>query len=412
MSQGPPVRRGRRPPPKKAAAAVPIEPVSSVMALPDEDDTAPAILMPMADEDLEQQHHELALIAESIEGLVPVSEIEPIRAVPTLLPGFNRASQLGGAPIRCIHVTHGPTHAGKSLLEMVKAISFQRLGHLVVIIDSEHVFDKRFFAANGGVGESMLLKQPDTYERTVRDIDLVIKNFATGKEKGKIHPDRALLLVVDTINKLVPKALLEKVMAEEKIESKFRIGGMLRALMNQGWLDHLTPVVGKYDVALALVAQERQDSKDGGGRGGGPAFVHGDAWKVKGGSALAFDNSLQVRVTHAGMSNDGTKDKPVIVGKRHRVRVIKNKVGYPNETFIFFTADGKHGVPVGIDFQRSAYHEADERGWVDTSGAWKSVILPGHEDPLVRGQGVARAVAALRDETDAFAQLVEALNLR
>lgn len=48
-------------------------------------------------------------------GWQPASDVlDRVTAVPTRFVGFNRASRVGGLPVRRIHTVHGPTHQGKA----------------------------------------------------------------------------------------------------------------------------------------------------------------------------------------------------------------------------------------------------------------------------------------------------------
>ena len=361
----------------------------------------------------------LLQMCKDIDGLCRADMLESVRSIPIRFTGFNRASQIGGFPLSCIHITHGPQHAGKSLLEMVKCISATERGHIAVWVDVEQVFDKKFYTLLGGDLSKLIYKRTSTYEETIEEIDVIFKQFRVMKDKELVPEDTCLFIVVDSLTKLMPKKLMKEVLKageQNDVDKQFRMLGMTKAMFNQGWFDHLTPIVGRRDVGISFIVQERTNKIEmGGGFSRGPQkveFQDKNDFKLKGGAALLYDNSLQCRVTvDKEIWDDKLKEK---VGKIHNVHIAKNKVGYPNEEFKFYFYKKVGNYTLGIDYERTLLEDLDTRGWIHTAGAWKSVHLDGDldSDAIVRAQGMDNLTQALKDDSDVFQQIILALDGR
>lgn len=351
-----------------------------------------------------------------IKGLCRADLIDPVKVIPTKFTGFNRASRIGGFPLSCIHITHGPQHAGKSLLEMVKCMSAADRGHIAVWLDAEQVFDKKFYTLLGGDLSKLVYRRPSTYEETIKEVDILLKQFRVMKEKDLVNDDTCLFIVVDSLTKLMPEKLMKEVLSEkDDVNKQFKLLGLSKAMFNQGWFDHLTPLVGNNDVAISFITQERTNKIDMGGasKGRGPIKVEYQDkkdWKLKGGAAVLYDNSLQSRVTvESDIWCDKTK---AYVGKKHKVHIVKNKVGYPDEVFYFHFYNGTGDYPLGIDYERTLIEDLDKRGYIDTAGAWKGVKIPGldtGDEYIVRRQGVDKLAQALKDDIELYNLIVSHL---
>jgi len=343
---------------------------------------------------------------------VPVMStvLQPIRFVPTIFSSFNRAVVLGGAPLRVTWLIHGPSASGKSAFALGLVNSYTRYGHLAAYVDAEHAVSKQWFYELGADMNAILFKQPDTFEEAIAEIDMWIANFKKAKKnwhskdpkiKAKgIEPNKGFIIVIDTIHKLVPKRELEQLTtpkgAKKKIEDNIQKGwGRLRANLISVWIDKMTPVVGKNDITLVMIAHERDnpDQED----------WFAPDYKVKGGQALVYESMVRTRVTAGSpikMKKDGKK---IITGLTHNINVAKNKVGYPNENAKIFTSNGKGNAPIGFDLEREVFHEGLRRGIIEISGSW--YYLPDG----AKAQGDEQLITYLRDNPDAYQALFDNL---
>jgi len=350
----------------------------------------------------------LKLIAgESKELPLMSTKLQPIRYVPTIFTSFNRAIVLGGAPLRATYLIHGPSGSGKSAFALGLVNSFTRLGHAAAYIDAEHAVSKRWFQELGAEMNAILFEQPDTFEEAVALIDKWIGNFKKAKADGKLEPTKGFIVVIDTIHKLVPKTEMEKLLAanpnlsqtqaEKKINDNIGKGwGRYRANLISVWIDKMTPIVGKNDIAFVAIAHERENpDKDDWGA---------DEYKVKGGSSLIYESMVRVRITAGSpITASAGGAKKMIVGTTGNVLVAKNKVGYPNESGQFFLSNGKGSAPIGFDLEREAFVEGVRREIITKSGAW--YYLPDGS----KWQGDEQTIAHLREDADSYQSLYDSL---
>lgn len=315
--------------------------------------------------------------AGEIDGWRPASEVlDVIESVRTVFPDFNRAVRVGGLPVRRIHTIHGPTHGGKTAFVLGLVKSFVDRGYLAGYVDAEHALGNKFateMVKDLQRHRNFLAVRPDNYESTIAMSDAFLNRAAKVREK---LPDHKSILIVDSINKLVPKRELEKFLKQgevnEKGASEMSKGhhGRYRAALNQAWLDHLTPLVARAECAMCIIAQEREETD--------PADFFSD-FKVKGGAALLFDASLVIRVMKGqpvflpgGKEATGAEKNAAICGFSHRVRIWKSKVSHMDGRFtdsIFHLSNGKLTAP-GLDTARDALAVGSELGLVAKSGSW------------------------------------------
>lgn len=180
------------------------------------------------------------------------SALDYVRAMPTVFPDLDLASRVGGVPLRRITTVHGPTHGGKSAFVGGLIKSFITKGHVAAYCDAEHATDLKFF--DGIMGRpidefpNFFGMRPDNYEGTIDAIDEFLKMMIAERKARKAAPgsaeDLAGIIVVDSINKLVPDRELEK-LKKEGADAIDKGWGRYRAAMNQAWLDHVVPLLAK-----------------------------------------------------------------------------------------------------------------------------------------------------------------------
>lgn len=344
--------------------------------------------------------------AGAIDGWAPASSVlDAIESVRTVFPDFNKAVRVGGMPIRRIHTIHGPTHGGKTAFVLGCVKSFVDRGYLAGYVDAEHALGRGFaqeMVADLNSHQNFLAVRPNNYEETIERVDSFLDKAAKVREK---FPDHKSILVVDSINKLVPKRELSKFLKAGNVDKKgaeeMTKGhhGRYRAALNQAWLDHLTPKVAKAECAMLIIAQERDDTSD-------PYFKN---FKVKGGAALLFDASLVIRVMKGkpvylkAVSNLSSAEKnSAICGFSHKVRIWKSKVAHMDGRHtdsIFHLSNGKL-CTAGLDTARDAVHVGLGMGLVKKSGSWLTI---GRK----RVQGESKAVQYLSNSPEVLDSLLD-----
>lgn len=352
--------------------------------------------------------HDIVKVGLDMKGWQQAAEVlDRVTSVPTIFFDFNRRSTVGGLPVRRVHTISGPTHHGKSAAVLGFLHSFLMGNHIAAYVDAEHATGLEFVEhlfAELSTNPNFYAKRPDNYEQTMDSVDDLIQSIARArvgrKPSGKVgSPDYdpgvppqlglCSVLAVDSINKLVPArelAAIKKAGIEEIAKGHF---GRMRAAMNQAWLDHLVPLLHTANMALILIAQEREEAD---GSGGGWAARQSEDLKVhvKGGNAIQFDASMLMRVTKVGAVYDNDKasskdeaerkearkDAP-IVGFKHRIRIRKSKVGILEGSYTdahFHMSNGKGMAPAGFDMVRDAVMVGMDMGIFKRSdgGSWVS----------------------------------------
>lgn len=333
--------------------------------------------------------------------------LDRVTAVRTIFPDFNRATRVGGLPTKRITTVHGPTHGGKSALVMGFLRSFIDGGDFGGLIDAEHTMGQEFaeelFERSLRDIPNLLAERPKSYEETIEKVDSFL-NYIGGERKpskdarGHAVPglDVSSVLVIDSINKLVPERELAQMKASgDNIDKGW---GRYRAALNQAWLDHLVPLIGGADCALVLIAQERE-SKDA------------KPWEIphiKGGGAMLFDASVIARVMKSDPVFEVPSDKQSpIIGFRHKVRIWKSKVGHMDgrHSDCYFHMSNGVIVRPGFDTARDAVYVGRDMGVIDTAGSWLSWKKR-------RWQGENKMVIALTNDRDALHELLAEINAR
>jgi len=235
---------------------------------------------------------------------------------------------------------------------------------------------------------------PMTYEETTKSVETYINNFKKGRDKGKIHLNRCLLFIVDSINKLVPENELEEL-------SKIGKGYPIRALMNTVWMDRLTPIVGSLPIFFVMLAHEKVKIDAG---------IFDKKYRVKGGEGLIYDSTVVVRIKVVGKKKRTVNKKEVVVGQIHEGVIEKNKIGIASDRFRFVMGQGRAGYPIGFDYCEQVLEEAKLRGDNSplvrkTGGNWFNDLLP---DGTIKGD--AKFVDWLRERPQVVDALIAELN--
>lgn len=304
-----------------------------------------------------------------------MDQVEEFQVVPTIFTGFNRASVVGGAPLSCLYLIHGPSGGGKTAWALGLIVSFQRAGALCAFVDAEMSGDVHKWFKQLGVDAKRCIyigrtgeeedQSPLTYEEVVGEVDGLIDRYKQMKREGSIPWGTPLIIVVDSISRMVPADLMKRLKKDgpKALKSGY---GREQANMNKAWLAELGTKVGDDLILFAVIAHENESES---------SSSWGPEYKVRGGNAVIYDAMMQVRVTYAGQVKDLAVDTAPAVGKRHSAILLKSKHGPPFEKFTFYTSNGKGVCPIGFDRTREVIHEGLVRGVVAGPKEVKKVTL-------------------------------------
>ena len=267
---------------------------------------------------------------------------------------------VGGLPRGRIIEIFGPEASGKTTLCLSTIAQAQKHGGIVAFIDAEHALDPLWAQHLGVKLDELLISQPDTGEQALEIAESLVRS-------GGID-----VLVIDSVAALVPRAEIEGQMGESVI-------GLQARLMSQA-LRKLTGVISKSKTVVIFTNQLRQKI----------GVMFGNPETTTGGLALKFYSSMRLDVRKIETVKDGDK----VIGSRHRVKVVKNKVAAPFRIAEFFVS--QHG----ISREEGILDVAVEMEIISKSGAFYR-----YNDQML-GQGKAATVEKLKENPDMCKEIV------
>lgn len=332
-------------------------------------------------------------------GFGTVADVQPEVPVRTIFTSYNRATGIGGHPMRRLVLMHGANQSGKSALAMGIAESFRRAGHIPVLFDTEFSAEKRWYNELG-LGEGILFRQPGDMDELVKLTQQLFDMLKAARcqKKDPLAASVGYCMVVDTVTKLVPLEVLNKILTEG-------IGKQFPAQANATslWMKILIPQLYKLGCTMILVTQERENLDQ-----------YGPKKKIAGGQAIQFDTSLRIHMTggekvHERVDLDEEKGPKVMVGLEHSFRVEKNKsAGISEEVGTFYTSNGHGRAPLGFDLAREVVEEADCRGCIRAKE--KVTTLQVGDARVVAKHGKAGIVAKLQGDDELRQRVADELD--
>lgn len=244
-----------------------------------------------------------------------------IDVVPTGVLALDLALGVGGLPRGRIIEIYGPEASGKTTVCLSTIAEAQKAGGVAAFIDAEHALDPQWAEVLGVKLDDLLISQPDTGEQALEIAETLIRS-------GGVD-----VVVIDSVAALVPRAELEGEMGDAMV-------GVQARLMSQA-LRKLTAVISRSKAVVIFTNQLRQKI----------GVMFGNPETTPGGLALKFYASVRMDSRKIESLKDGDK----VIGSRHRVRVVKNKVAPPfrvAEFDVMHDGVSKEGglIDVGIEF--------------------------------------------------------------
>ena len=296
-----------------------------------------------------------------------------VDVIPTGAISLDAALGVGGVPRGRVVELFGPEAAGKTMCALHIVSEAQRIGGVAAFIDAEHALDVSFARKLGVDIDNLLVSQPDSGEEALEITDTLVRSGAID------------IIVVDSVAALVPKAELEGDMGDSHV-------GLQARLMSQA-LRELTGSAQKSGTTVIFINQLRMKI----------GVMFGSPETTTGGRALNFYSSVRLDIRGIGAIKDGDE----VIGRRTRIKVVKNKVAPPfreAEFDIIFRGDD-----VGISREGDLLDLGVNGGFVEKSGTWFSY------DGERLGQGRENARLFLRDNDEIRIRLEsevrQALNL-
>lgn len=202
---------------------------------------------------------------------------------------------IGGLPRGRVIEIFGPEASGKTTLTLSLIAQAQKNGGKAALIDAEHALDPTWAQKVGVNLDDLLISQPDTGEQALEITETLIRSGAID------------VVVIDSVAALVPRAEIEGEMGDSII-------GVQARLMSQA-LRKLTGVISKSKTIAIFTNQLREKI----------GVMFGNPETTPGGRALKFYSSVRLDIRKIDNIKEGDK----VIGSRHRVKVVKNKVAPP-----------------------------------------------------------------------------------
>lgn len=286
-----------------------------------------------------------------------------VDAVSTGVLPLDLALGVGGLPRGRVVEIYGPEASGKTTVCLSTIAEAQKNGGIAAFIDAEHALDPQWAEILGVKLDDLLISQPDTGEQALEIAETLIRS-------GGID-----VIVIDSVAALVPRAELEGEMGDAMV-------GVQARLMSQA-LRKLTSVISKSKTVVMFTNQLRQKI----------GIMFGNPETTPGGLALKFYASIRMDSRKIESLKQGDR----VIGSRHRVRVVKNKVAPPFRVAEF---DVMHE---GISKEGSLIDVGLELGILSKSGAFLKY------NSQMLGQGKEASKLYLKENHKAAKELTDAI---
>jgi len=218
-----------------------------------------------------------------------------VDVIPTGSLSLDLAIGIGGIPRGRVTEIFGPESSGKTTIAQHIVAEAQKMGGTAAFIDMEHALDPSYASVCGVDVDNLLISQPDMGEQALEIAETLVRSGAVE------------VVIIDSVAALVPRSELEGDMGDSHM-------GMQARLMSQA-LRKLSGAIKQTNTAVIFTNQLRQKI----------GVVFGNPETTSGGMALKFYASVRLDVRRIQSIKAGSE----IIGNRHRVRVVKNKVAAP-----------------------------------------------------------------------------------
>jgi len=302
-------------------------------------------------------------------------QIDGIEVISTGSIALDAALGVGGVPKGRVVEVYGPEASGKTTLALHMVAQAQKKGGLAAFIDAEHALDPDYARKVGVDIDNLFISQPDSGEQALEICDQLVRSGALD------------IIVIDSVAALVPKAEIDGEMGEMQV-------GLQARLMSQA-LRKMTASISRTNTCVVFINQIRMKI----------GVMFGNPETTSGGNALKFYSSVRLDVRSIQSIKGNTGDPLVaakdedssVVGKKTKVKVVKNKVAPPLKVALFDIMYGE-----GISRMSELVELGTQLEIIQKSGSWYS-----YKDSRL-GQGAENVKKLLADNPE-LADEIEAL---
>jgi len=289
---------------------------------------------------------------------------QKVSVIPSDILPLDVALGVGGIPKGRIIEIFGPEASGKTTISLNFIAQVQKAGGIAAFIDAEHALDPSWAEILGVDLDNLLISQPDTGEQALEITEALIRS-------GGVD-----LVVIDSVAALVPKSEIEGEMGDAQM-------GVQARLMSHA-LRKLTSVTSKSNTTIIFTNQLRHKI----------GVMFGNPETTPGGLALKFYCSIRMDVR----KTESIKKGDQVVGSRHRIKIIKNKVAPPFKQ-AEFAVNGE-----GIDKEDALIEAAILTEVITKAGAFLK------RGDKVLAQGRAQLAEFLKKDPELKKEFMEAIH--
>ena len=289
-----------------------------------------------------------------------VSKNDPVDVIPTGVASIDEVTGVGGIPRGGLVEIIGDNATGKTALASSIIAEAQSLGVNCFFIDMEQSYDLHRAQQLGVNIDTLGFVQPDDGNQAVE----IAREVANSGQFG--------VIVVDSVATLVPRSELDGESGDANM-------GTHAKLMSSA-CRVLSPVVKRNNILFIFINQFREKM-----------VTMGDPRVPTGGKSLFYYAKMRIETTAPEKLTEGSE----VVGRRNRIKIVKNKVGPP-----FRTADYDiYYDDKGIDKIGAFIPVAVKYGIMKKSGTWFS-----YKGENI-AQGNVKTSAYLRDNPEIYEEI-------
>lgn len=267
-----------------------------------------------------------------------------------------------------------------------------------MIFDAEFAGEKEWYSA---ITPNSGYKRTGDLNELISDVQHALSALVeakhTKKKEERLDENVGCVFVVDTLTKLMPKEVLDKI-EKEGVEKMYPV----QAQYVSAWSRSFIPQLYRTHSSMIVVLQERErlDAKMPGQK----------KYKVTLGRAVQYDNRLRIRVSHAEKIIKGEN----VIGMECHYTVENNKItGTTFEDASIFTSNGTADTPKGLDLVREVISEGKNCGLFVSTGKeikikYQSILT---KEEKVEG-GWEDLRLKLKNDTELFDAVMMELNSR
>ena len=216
--------------------------------------------------------------------------VEELEVVKSGSMGLDLATNIGGIPVGKLIEIFGPESSGKSTLTLHVIGNFQKLEGVVLLVDYEYSFDRKYAIALGVDVDNLVILQPDCMEDGYNQVETLIRT-------GYVR-----LVVIDSHTAGLPKAVIEGEVGDATIA--------LQARFNSLGLGKIKPLLRPNRCSMIGISQLRT-----------AIGSYGDPDKPTGGNAWKFYSDMRMKISKV-LEKEKESNKTTVV-------VVKNKCAPP-----------------------------------------------------------------------------------